>query len=401
MSARPSLRQRLKPDVIRAALAYRAVLVLLRVVRPVRSTVVYSPSVGEGNALEVLRGLARAGRTRSTWIVDAPPADDVVTVLFQKAPERRPRVLPRRSLRAVWAYARADLVLFTHQLYGCPRSGAGRFFVNLWHGDGPKAPVRDTAVRGLPSDLLVSGTAAWGRERARVFKVPEDSVVITGNPRVDQLWAGAGDASLRRLGLDPSRPFLLWAPTFRTARVSRSLGWSDSASSGVFDHAWREDPALVERLEATSVQLVVKPHPFDAQAFGLPGVQVLTDADLLREGVVFYELLGRAAGLVTDYSSVWSDFLPIDRPIGFFCPDLDDYRAGRGFGAVPFEETLPGPLLRTTTELTSFAAAVGRGEDPTRGRRAAVAGQLGVELRPGATDRLLTLVEARAGMHLR
>lgn len=41
-------------------------------------------------------------------------------------------------------------------------------------------------------------------------------------------------------------------------------------------------------------------------------------------------MLGFTDILVTDYSSIFFDFLPLDRPLVFFTPDDVDYSASRG-----------------------------------------------------------------------
>jgi CDP-glycerol glycerophosphotransferase len=55
--------------------------------------------------------------------------------------------------------------------------------------------------------------------------------------------------------------------------------------------------------------------------------------------------------LVTDYSSMMFDYANTGRPMLFFTYDLDAYADEiRGF-YVDFDETVPGPLLRTTDEV--------------------------------------------------
>jgi CDP-glycerol glycerophosphotransferase len=63
------------------------------------------------------------------------------------------------------------------------------------------------------------------------------------------------------------------------------------------------------------------------------------------------ELLLAADVLVTDYSSAIFDFAATGRPMVFFTPDLESYRDEiRGF-SIDFEETVPGPVLRTAEEV--------------------------------------------------
>ena len=74
------------------------------------------------------------------------------------------------------------------------------------------------------------------------------------------------------------------------------------------------------------------------------------------KGHGIYRLLGRAAALATDYSSVWTDFLTLDRPIGFVLNDLADYEQGsRGLNVPNLLELLPGPQLLSPEDCGQFA----------------------------------------------
>jgi CDP-glycerol glycerophosphotransferase len=66
------------------------------------------------------------------------------------------------------------------------------------------------------------------------------------------------------------------------------------------------------------------------------------------------ELFLVADALITDYSSVMFDYTVTGKPVFFFVPDLDDYRAKlRGF-YFDLIEAAPGPVVRTAGELVSL-----------------------------------------------
>ena len=73
--------------------------------------------------------------------------------------------------------------------------------------------------------------------------------------------------------------------------------------------------------------------------------------------------------LITDYSSLLVDFAPTGLPLLCFGYDLEEYEAAvRGF-YVPFEETVPAPLLRTEDELADALADPEAACAPFAGRR--------------------------------
>ena len=59
----------------------------------------------------------------------------------------------------------------------------------------------------------------------------------------------------------------------------------------------------------------------------LSNLVFINDAFLSDNGIINYELLGVADALLTDYSSVYYDYLLLDRPIGLCWDDYEEYKA--------------------------------------------------------------------------
>ena len=342
----------------------------------------------EGNSVEVVRALAE--RMPVTWLVSDRP-EHVRWLLEGCQGCERVRLVRKSSLRGFAAYARARYVFFTHGLYGSPQPPGRRMVVNLWHGDGPK---RRKGLADIRSTVTVAGTRAWGARRAEHFKVGPDGVLVTGNPRIDQLGRPVDDAVLQALGLDPRRPLVLWLPTYRTTdsvgrRLTGTLNWSDGDELSRRDQVRRLLETVNGLTRDLAVELVVKPHPLDSDGYAEAGLKVLTSSDLRVSRVSLYQLLGRTAGLITDYSSVWTDYLALDRPVGFFCPDLEEYVSSRGLNVPDYRVVAPGPFLASAADFERFFVACTGGPDPWQELRRSATESLGVETRLGATERLL------------
>jgi hypothetical protein len=344
----------------------------------------------EGNAIEVVRWLLEHYGGRVTWLVGREgDVEQARRLLGDTA--RAPEIRRAPNAKSVLRFLRAEVFFFTYVLYGAPRPEGRRIFVNLWHGDGPKSPLAAGEASMIPAHATVSGARMWGFEKVRAFGCPEESLIVCGNPRIDQYRRPATDSVLRQLGLDAGRPIILWAPTYRHARESGARrAWSDSARAFPFDDLI-ERIGLIEQLEASSgLQLVVKPHPLDAARFSIRSIRAITDGQLAAANVTLYQLLARAAALVTDYSSIWTDYLPLDRPVGFYCPDIEEYGAGRGFTlGGPDQVSLPGPLLRDVAQLARFLRRVVDGDEDGGPARRHAAETLGIVTELGATERLM------------
>ena len=358
---------------------------------PGRHAVVTGSPDDEGNSVEVVRALA--SRLRVYWLISSDAAS-LWWMIADADESERVTCVQKNSIRAHWLYITARYVFFTHGLYGSPRPPRGKTFVNVWHGDGPKRRKGFAVVR---SSIVVSGTRLWGSMRAQNFGLDERAVLITGNPRVDQFARPATDKDLRSLGIDPDLPLVMWLPTYRKTyyrgyRVRPVQDWSDTDELSTSTPVRGLLSMLAAETMSAGLTLVVKPHPLDADEFADTGIRVLTNADLRRAHVALYQLLSRADGLITDYSSVWTDFLVRDKPIGFFCPDLDDYIVNRGLNVDNYPELLPGPMLESLEDFRAFFGDCLDEPESSKVRRAESIARIGLETRPCATNRLLDAV---------
>ena len=293
---------------------------LSRVVPTRRSVLVAAFPETEGNAVETARALLEKYDGEVVWLREGGPVTPEVEALAAAGM----RLVPKTSPAGLAAYLRAETVVFTHGLYGNPGPAPRKPIVNLWHGDGPKdvTPGRGVGAR-IASTWMVGSTTMWAERRAAGFGVDGDHVLLTGNARTDQLWRPAPPQALAELGI--TSDFVVWLPTFRRPRAIgavRVLG-SEQPTDRPDERAVRQ--RLLETLADRDMQLVVKPHPMDADRRDWEGCVVVDEDSLAAATTTLYSLLGAARGLVTDYSSVWVDYLLTDRPMAFVATDRDDY----------------------------------------------------------------------------
>jgi CDP-glycerol glycerophosphotransferase len=372
---------------VAAAAKMTLLRVLLRLTPALRHAVVTGSPDDEGNSVEVARALAR--RLPVYWLTSDSP--DSVRWLVQDGPRCDVRCLRKDSIRAYVAYVTARYVFFTHGLYGSPKPPRHKTFVNLWHGDGPK---RSKGFARIRSTFVVAGTELWGRQRPVYYGVSDKGVLLTGNPRVDQFACPPGDETMWHLGLAPQKPLVLWMPTYRRTgyrgrRLAAVRNWTDaqelSASGAVRDVAEQ----VAEVAHRLGVTVAIKPHPLDADRYASMGLPIVNAEDLRREQITLYQLIGRTQGLITDYSSVWTDYLALDRPIGFYCPDLDEYEAARGLNVERYTDLIPGPLLESVSHFEQFLRECRGESQESRNLRARSRTLVGAETRLGASERLL------------
>lgn len=169
-----------------------------------------------------------------------------------------------------------------------------------------------------------------------------------GYPRDDALLGGsAGDirARTRRLlDVGEGRTAVLYAPTWREEETT------GSRSARLAPHL---DLAAASEGLGEEFVILLRGHRFHAREAqraprGSAGARIVDVTDYPE----INDLVLASDAAVLDYSSLRFDFSLTGRPMVFLVPDLDRYRGGRGFFH-PFEESAPGPWLRTTTEVVA------------------------------------------------
>lgn len=382
----------------RLRILFRDGVRLVMAMTPSRPYVVISgmPTT-EGNATEMVRATARRYQGRVYWLVpDVLVARQLLAADGGLGDSAGVEILAHRSWRAVLRVVTAQVLMFTHGVFGNPAPVKRKTMVNLWHGGGIKGNIM-AFQDGEPiirSDYLVAATTRIGAILARQSRVRDDGLLVFGNPRVALFSRPADPESLARLGISSHQPFVVWMPTFRQNRGHGLVsGWSEV---GAEPSSVNATAALgVEALARRGLTVVIKPHPQDAESRTVAGATIVTNEDLAKAGVHLYQLLASSAGLLTDYSSVWIDYLGLDRPIGFVVPDLDAYSDQRGFDPPDSLDWLPGERVLTDEDFVAFANDVAEGGALTRSRRRDVAQHWGHVYYPDAPDRILDELDRR------
>jgi CDP-glycerol glycerophosphotransferase (TagB/SpsB family) len=205
-------------------------------------------------------------------------------------------------------------------LFRAALAGAYRF--QLWHGIGLKTlDLQNTHLMNLlnPASLaqlsavmdideVLSPSSLYDDQWKEAFGI--ERVFRAGLPRNEVLLRKASSHELINAPGIPEaflkRGFILYAPTFTPAGT---------------DAAWRNSKSLEvmgEFARSVDLGLVIKPHPFDRDPGAGEAMQLPPRTLLLRSTSDVYPILRHASGIVTDVSSMASDFLLCDKPVLFF-----------------------------------------------------------------------------------
>jgi hypothetical protein len=186
--------------------------------------------------------------------------------------------------------------------------------VQMFHGvAGKYANVYDTpeeSVRGWDRLFFINRRRLRNFIRVGAIDADSPAARLVGMPKVDCLVDGSlsRDAVLEKLGLDPARKVVLYAPTWSAHSSLVTMGQD-----------------LVERLVAAGYAVIVKLHDrsHDPQEINSGGVDWVSRlGPLLRESGGHLATssdscpyLAAADLLVTDHSSIGFEYLLLDRPV--------------------------------------------------------------------------------------
>ncbi len=266
---------------------------------------------------------------------------------------------------------------------------AGSKKMQLWHGVGYKRIELDKwrhesqgigifTLPGIPSlrrimnvlngrlvrfDAVVTTSEFYAE---KVFKpaLLSRHFLVTGYPRNafglyedrrSLAWWNVDRSVAARVSswIGEGRRMVLVAPTYKDSRASQMGLDRDTIS------------VLDEFCEKNKVEFLFKFHPLEHGEGEVQGEHLhLCDPDS-----DVYPLMPPSSALITDYSSIYMDYLLLDKPVLFLVPDLEEYVLKDRQFQFNFDEMTPGPKLKTWDAV--LAALLGQwNQDEYAGERA-------------------------------
>ena len=192
----------------------------------------------------------------------------------------------------------------------------------------------------------MSITSEFFRDKIAVsYNCPKSKICICGEPKTDKMFSYQENEEDTKL--------IIWTPTFRQ---SDYLGYNDSEMDSflpfINNNEWS---SFNDELREKNVKIIAKLHPaqnvsgFTEALYS--NLEIYSDKAFRHKGLELYELLGQSNALIADYSSVYLEYLLLNRPIGFALADYEDYKKTRGFVLGDQIEYMPGKKIYSRSDL--------------------------------------------------
>lgn len=234
--------------------------------------------------------------------------------------------------------------------------------INTWHGIPLKELGYDmqngivnsgNVMRNfLSTDFIVSPvtyTTEMFKKSYKLDGIYDGKFIEAGYPRIDRtinVDRHNAQEELRRYNInyDPNKKIILYAPTWRGDKYAES-----SIDMHVIDEYDNFVTVLEKSVDMDQYQIFVKPHEIVYAAIQRNGVW---HNNYIPSVIDTNNLLGITDILISDYSSIFFDFLVTKRPILFYITDLEAYSQDRGlYFSV---DNLPGPITDNLEQLSEW-----------------------------------------------
>lgn len=261
------------------------------------------------------------------------------------------------SLKRLYYCCTAKYCFYTHLLIGL-RTKPGQIKVFLTHG----TPIKDT--RGLFWDPylntnIISTSEFAASLRCKTFNGGSDIIKIFGFPRNDVLFKTNDNVDRFIDSLSENR-FIIWLPTFKHFNIksSKRVDYLNDTSNDITLLNQDNLLELNDLLKKNKIVMIIKFHPAQDMNYVIKkdfsNIIMMSNEDLTDKNIDLYSLMGKSSALITDFSSVYIDYLLVDKPIGFELNDYENFKNGRGFIVDDPIKLMPGNKIFNKNDLFNF-----------------------------------------------
>jgi CDP-glycerol glycerophosphotransferase (TagB/SpsB family) len=251
-----------------------------------------------------------------------------------------------------------------------------KVLINTWHGIPLKAmffAARDDHESDLKNilrlDKKISAFLVSSRLEAamltKCFLIDPRKFYYLGQPKNDNLFNRVIDPRVLPAipDLAPDSKLVLYCPTYR------------SEETRFFPFKEFDIKALNRFLEDHNTTILVRGHVYEKSSYSRFLSDRIIDFGFSQCNDI-NAVLPQIDALITDYSSIYIDYMLMDRPLIFVPYDLAEYEKSRGLLFNDYQFWTPGYQVLTYPEFIQALTEIISGQDVHKTRRAEINRQL-------------------------
>ena len=245
--------------------------------------------------------------------------------------------------------------------------------VNMWHG----TPLK--VIGNLSKDkfntgedmcsftYLLAASEFFKPIMREAFGCKESQVLVCGHPRTDDFFVETHNDYLDEI--KRHKKSIIWMPTFRVTKDARhkDLGDNykyDSETMLPLLETYSSLNTLDDFCVKNDILLIIKAHTLaQINNVDFHNIHMIKDEDLEKRNISLYQFIAAFDALITDYSSIYFDYLLLNKPMCFIINDIELYQSARGFVVDNPCELRPGNHIKTIAEFYQFLSQILSGID--------------------------------------
>lgn len=275
------------------------------------------------------------------------------------------KYIEKNDKRLIWYKLTSKCIICCNDFFVTNRKN--QMSIYLSHGTPIKSLHEYYVVPDKIDYCLAAGNGIVDID-AYEFSYPKEKIVPLGFPRNDALTNN--QINVKKLFPDVKcNKVFVWYPTYR----QHKNGMSTCANALPIINDSEKAVKLNEFAKSVGALLILKPHFAQDVSYikdlKLSNILFINDDFFEKNNITSYEFVGSCDALITDYSSIYYDYMLCDKPIALIWEDYEEYKKAPGFAKDVEQFLSGGEKVYTLEELQDFVKNVAEGKDNLRTER--------------------------------
>lgn len=228
----------------------------------------------------------------------------------------------------------------------------------ITHGN-PAKQVRNYYYMKGDVDYLICFSKYFEKNNSIERHQPIEKCYGLGLPRNDKLFEHIDLSKY----FGKYKKYIFWYPTVKTFKGGRLAGngeaipflLNDEEKKSINEIAKKNDAVIIAKIHFGNKETMIE---------NMSNIKVIDNDFYKNIGIHHYSFLGSSDALITDYSSVFYDYLLVNKPICLIWNDIEEYKNNPGLtDDFLFDDSNAACKVFNVQELCNFIESIGNDND--------------------------------------